>query len=232
MFFSVYFFNNLARTYQKHIKGDKMINEAEQIPVAELVTGPYFNSFLQIMPNYSTATIVNFTKEAIPPDRIGGAKVVSTRLSKNKIYMYAVDDNTINVSPERDGITIYANTNCENMFYNFRTITTINFDNFNTSKVTNMNYMFYYCTSLVSLDLSRFDTANTITMISMFMDCRSLNSLDVSNFNTSKVTNMISMFEYCKSLPELDLSSFDIGNTIHMDYMFNRCPAAIKNFNL
>ena len=44
--------------------------------------------------------------------------------------------------------------------------------------------MFYDCKSLKSLDISNFNTQNVNNMSGMFYNCKSLTSLDVSNFNT------------------------------------------------
>ena len=50
--------------------------------------------------------------------------------------------------------------------------------------------MFYNCKSLESLNISNFDAQNVTDMSGMFYNCYSLASLDLSNFNTQKVTNM------------------------------------------
>ena len=55
------------------------------------------------------------------------------------------------------------------------------------------DYMFFNCKSLLSLDLSNFNTQSVTNMESMFYDCKSLLSLDLSNFNTQNVTNMESI---------------------------------------
>ena len=102
--------------------------------------------------------------------------------------------------------------NCSNMFYQCRSLTSLDLSSFDTSKVTGMSYMFYDCSSLTSLDLSSFDTSNVTGMSYMFYDCSSLTSLDLSSFDTSKVTGMSYMFYDCSSLTSLDLSSFDTSS--------------------
>ena len=54
--------------------------------------------------------------------------------------------------------------------------------------------MFYNCKSLTSLNLSNFNTNNVKNMNHMFCNCSSLNSLDLSNFNTNNVKDMDKMF--------------------------------------
>ena len=98
-------------------------------------------------------------------------------------------------------------------------------DYFDTSNVTTMSRMFYEARSLVSLDLSNFDTANVTNMFGMFRGTWSLESLDISHFDTAKVTNMGTMFNAARSLRSLDLSSFDTRNVTNMTDMFLVMPA-------
>ena len=62
-------------------------------------------------------------------------------------------------------------------------------------KIKDMSCMFYDCKSLKSIDLSNFNTNNVINMSHMFSDCESLESIDLSNFNTNNVSNIYDMFE-------------------------------------
>ena len=110
-----------------------------------------------------------------------------------------------------------------NMFYDCRSLTSLDLSNFDTSNVTNMTYMFYDCRSLTSLDLSSFDTSNVTNMANMFMTCSNLTSLDLSSFDTSNVTNMTSMFNNCSSLTSLDLGDFNTSKVTNMTNMFNNC---------
>lgn len=114
-------------------------------------------------------------------------------------------------------------TDMQGMFYNCRTLTSLDLSGFNTVKTTNMAWMFNGCSSLQSITLSSFSTGNVITMTSMFNGCSSLESLSLSNFSTGKVTNLSSMFYQCTSLKSLDLSSFSTGNVISMSSMFSGC---------
>ena len=86
-------------------------------------------------------------------------------------------------------------------------LASIEFENFDTSKVTDMSGMFT-ANALTTLDLSIFDTSKVTNMSSMFEGCFNLGSIDLSSFDTSKVTDMHDMFGYCNSLRSLDLSLF------------------------
>ena len=150
---------------------------------------------------------------------------------------------------------IFAPSNANKMFYQFTSLTTINFNNnFNTSNVTNMGSMFSGCISLTTLDLSGFNTKNVQTMgsmfssdknlteidltslntknvtsiASMFSGCSSLTSLDLTNFNTEKVNNTSYTFSGCSKLQTIDISSFNTINVTNMNYMFSGCTSLKK----
>ena len=121
------------------------------------------------------------------------------------------------------GKKIYAPENCYQLFYNLTKLTSIEFETFNTPKVTNMSYMFYNCSSLISLGLGGFNTSNVANMQSMFYNCTGLTSLDVSGFDTSKVTNISFIFSNCTSLTSLDVGGFNTSNVTTMQNMFSYC---------
>ena len=113
----------------------------------------------------------------------------------------------------------------EKMFYNCKSLTSLDFTEFDTSEVTNMDSTFYSCSSLTSLDLSKFVTSKVKTMDNLFNSCSSLTSLDLSHFDTSLVTNMASMFYSCSKLNILDLSTFDTSKVEDMENMFKYCSS-------
>ena len=127
-------------------------------------------------------------------------------------------------------------TSCENMFYNFDAILSIDFSKFDSSKVTNMNNMFYHCINLKSVIFNNFNASLVADMGNMFFGCISLISLDLSNFDTLLVTNMVNMFNNCTSLVSLDLSSFktnslqNLQNTFYNDYSL--ISLDLSNFNI
>lgn len=95
-----------------------------------------------------------------------------------------------------------------------------------TSKVTDMNWMFYNCRSLTSLNLSSFDTSNVTNMYHMFDGCSMFNTLDLSNFNISKCNNFDYMFNNCSQLKELNLSTWKIASTSYsINNMFTNCTS-------
>jgi surface protein len=122
------------------------------------------------------------------------------------------------------GWNIYANPNCENMFYFCTGLTTVEFNNFNTSLVTTMYQLFRSCFELQSVDLSGFDMSKVSTVWSMFTDCEKLTNVTFSsNMKSDAITNMGQMFAGCTILTSIDLSGFDTGNVRDMSNMFNGC---------
>ena len=118
---------------------------------------------------------------------------------------------------------VRANQNSSDIFYNFKSLKTVDLTKLDTSQVTNMSSMFHGCSSLTTLDVSGFDTSKVTNMYQMFYDCSSLTELDVSGFDTSNVTNMGLMFSDCSSLTELDVSNWNTSKVTNMQMMFNNC---------
>ena len=66
-------------------------------------------------------------------------------------------------------------TSCNSWFMECEKLEAIDgIENLNTSKVTDMWNMFYNCKSLTSLDLKTFDTHNVLGMSYMFFGCNNL----------------------------------------------------------
>ncbi|MBP3786892.1 MAG: BspA family leucine-rich repeat surface protein [Prevotella sp.] len=126
-------------------------------------------------------------------------------------------------------VSNFDTSNVENMagmfgLYQMESIlTSLDVSGFDTRNVKNMYAMFQNCSKLTSLDVSNFNTSNVEDMNWMFYNCNSLTSLDVSNFNTSKVTRMQEMFCCCENLTSLDVSNFNTSNVTTMKWMFENC---------
>ena len=113
--------------------------------------------------------------------------------------------------------------NCSYMFFNCKSITSIDLSLFNTSEVVDMAYMFSGCINLYSINLTSFNTSRVKGMSNMFSECRNLNSIDLSSFDTKNVNSMSYMFSNCKNLKFIDLSSLDSSNLINNSYMLVGC---------
>ena len=115
--------------------------------------------------------------------------------------------------------------NISYMFYECRSLKSIDLSSFNTTNVNNMSCMFSCCSSLESIDLSYLNTTNVNNMSYMFSCCSALKSIDLSYFNTTNVNNMSYMFSCCSSLKSIDLSYFNITNNNNMSWMFSYCTS-------
>ncbi len=132
--------------------------------------------------------------------------------------------------------TIYAPADSQSLFINaYANITSITFNNFNTSKATNMASFFMGC-KFSTLDLSGFDTRN-VTDFSNFVGSSNLTSITFgTNFKTTSATSFFYMFAMNSSLTSLDLTFFDTSNVTSMYYMFSGCTALktldVSSFNM
>ena len=128
---------------------------------------------------------------------------------------------------------VIANENSGSLFSGFINLISIDFGvNFDTSKTTNMGGMFYNDKSLNSLDLSNFDTNEVTNMSVMFgmygyrNDTTSLTTLNLSSFNTNKVTDMHDMFSYNPNLKNIiGIEKFDTRSVTSMYGMFHSCKS-------
>ena len=118
-------------------------------------------------------------------------------------------------------------TTMERMFDECVSLENIIFNQFDTSSVVNMGEMFSHCESLTSLDLSVFNTEQVTHMNRMFYHCNTLINLNTNSFDTSKVTDMREMFYNCDMIPELDLRHFDVSQVTDMTKMFCHCLALV-----
>lgn len=127
-------------------------------------------------------------------------------------------------------------TSCNSWFMECEKLEAIDgIDNLNTSMVTDMWHMFYNCKSLTSLDLKTFDTHNVFSMSYMFSGCNNLTYLNVSSFDTSNVNDMMWMFSGCWNLTNLSVSNFDMHRVRYMTGMFSSCKGLthidVSHFN-
>ena len=118
-------------------------------------------------------------------------------------------------------------TSCKEMFRDINCITSIDFSNFNSSKVTDMTEMFNKCSKLKSVNFKNSNTSNVIKMDCMFCNTP-ITSLDLSSLDTSKVEKMSYMFYNCPDLKEIDLSNFKTNSVDSMENMFSSATSLIS----
>ena len=154
----------------------------------------------------------NSTNPAIPTDYFKGVLTDGTVSGQYILTVYG------------NGHRIYAPENCSSLFASYQKLTTIEFNNFYTSKTTNMTGMFAGSNALNSLNVSGFNTAKVTNMTGMFTGYKGT-ELNLSNFDTSKVENMKMMFQACTNLTTLNISSFNTSAVKDMSNMFYGCSS-------
>ena len=186
-------------------------------------------SFMNVNPIPTDATKVIFTNEAVPA---GYARVEGVDMSDpqdDSIWLYSNGTTEYYVATP-DGGEILANPNSNNLFKNYRSLTAIEFESFDTSNTTTMESMFYGCTALQKLDLSGFNTENVQYMSNMFNtngNTPSLTEIDMSGWDTSSLTSTMYMFKGQSKLTTLDLSSWTVDNISSANYMFAECTRLV-----
>ena len=113
------------------------------------------------------------------------------------------------------------------MFWDCSSLEEINFNNFDTSKVTDMSGMFELCSNLKSLDLSNFDTSSVQRIYHIFRGCTSLEYLDISNFNALNFWEgyAYEMFNGINSLKYINLYNAQIKS----NYIKEQIELIVKN---
>ena len=72
--------------------------------------------------------------------------------------------------------------------------------------------MFYNCKSLNTLNVKNFNTENCSYFCSMFEGCINLKYIDVSNFDTSSYNSIKNMFKNCENITKIDMINWDLSN--------------------
>ena len=194
-------------------------------PIAIMTEGPDFNTKLK-----SLGAFEHFKRSTVAPAASTNAKNIEDEESdcEIKLWLNPTDKTAYYYAePEK----VYLNMDSSKMFYDVRSLTSLNLPNFDTSKVTNMQYMFSDMTKLTTLDLSNFDTSKVADMKYMFNEMYSLTSLNLSSFNTSNVTDMSCMFAHMFRLTSLNLSNFNTSKVTNMGAMFYDMPS-LTSLNL
>ena len=111
-----------------------------------------------------------------------------------------IEEVSVMVTSEHDNLSEMFRE-CENL----RTINGI--EDWDTSNVTNMNNMFYNCRSLESLDLDGFNTSNVESMWDMFSECENLKELNLSSFEIKEDCSTDYMLNNCRRLHTLRLDN-------------------------
>ena len=201
----------------------KLRIEAIQKKYAVLKGGRGSNSTTDYYAYKDSITAIETKEDILIPDSAIESWDVS-KAGDGSVIAYLEDDgsgnSTYKLTIGGDG-SLIAPTNCNFLFSNFTSLTSIDLSNLDTSQTTSMSDMFLSTSALTELDISNFDTSKVTNMVRMFSGS-GLTSLDVSNFNTSNVTTMQEMFRGIK-VTSLDLTNFDTAKVTNMQWMFYLC---------
>ena len=97
-------------------------------------------------------------------------------------------------------------------FADIDSLTTVNLENLNTSKVQNMSSMFRNSgNNLVISNIGNLDISRVVNMSYMFAGANISNLSDITNWNTGYVTNMKKMFKSANIRDSLDLSGWNVS---------------------
>lgn len=110
----------------------------------------------------------------------------------------------------------------------------------NTENITDFSYMFYNCKSLKSVNVKNWNTVNGTTFCNMFDGCISIEELDITSWDTSSSINMSNIFNNMKGLNKIiigdkfnktgngtswcNLPEGVWKNTAGIEYTFNLLP--------
>ena len=175
--------------------------------------------------NFDTQNLTNMDKMFYGMSNLTSLNIGSFDTSKvtnmDSLFYGMVNIENINVS----NFDTRSVTNMNHMFSSMHKLKQLQLPaTFNTSGVTDMGYMFYNSKSLTSLDVSMFNTEKVTNMREMFGYLESVTNLKFgSGFNTKNVTDMYGMFGTLCSMRELDLSGavFDTAEVNDFDAMFS-----------
>ena len=175
--------------------------------------------------NFDTQNLTNMDKMFYGMSNLTSLNIGSFNTSKvtnmDSLFYGMVNIENINVS----NFDTRSATNMNHMFSSMHKLKQLQLPaTFNTSSVTDMGYMFYNSKSLTSLDVSMFNTEKVTNMREMFGYLESVTSIKFgSGFNTKNVTDMYGMFGTLCRMRELDLSGavFDTAKVNDFDAMFS-----------
>ena len=195
------------------------------------------NCFLPLSLSYKTRKLYSNSIVNVFIKNQGNNKIISSNFQTSPDTILI---NTMSVDPKTTSYKfttsnnkvqlIWDNqlTNCSHMFSGCKTITGLDFSEFNSSNVVDMNQMFYQCNELEYLNISNLDTSSVTNMNMMFFGLLKITSIDVSSFDTSKVVNMDALFDYCTNIESLNLENFNTSSVTTMRSMFMSCTKLLS----
>ena len=228
-------------------KGNLNVRANWKVLEANLTTGLDFNTKVKAIPEFINVTNVVFdinsnTDKGIDVSRDGDG-LVKAYVEGNTLYIVSLADK------------IFINPDATDMFRDMTNLTTIDFSNLNTSKLTNLDSFLRGCSNLnaaiglenfdtenvtnfrylfednkfIELNLSNWKTNSSKNMEYMFANCINLTTInDISNWDTSKVTTTNRMFYNCTKINNLNVTNWNTAKITDMSRMFYKCEALVE----
>lgn len=114
-----------------------------------------------------------------------------------------------------------------NSYFNFKSATSIIFENCDFSSVTSL-YSIFSNHSIKSFSFKGMGLTKVKTLKKTFSNCKSIEDIDFSGFDTSYVTDATELFSSCTSLKVINFSGCDLSNLTTTDNMFADCNSLEK----
>ena len=122
-------------------------------------------------------------------------------------------------------------TSTYRMFYDVKSLETIEVSKMDLRNTTNFKEMFFRC-NIKSIDLSVINMPNAKYFERMFQACPSLKTVNMANCDLRKLESMFLMFYQCTSLTSVNFGkSMDLSNLTSMSSMFEECTS-LKEMDL
>lgn len=202
-----------------------------------MVTGNKFQELIKTLNIDENIDSIEFS-DSIPENIDTIDRKVDVSLDNDKSVIAFIENNKMIIAANGK---VVANPNSSYMFaggdengeyFPLININSINFENFDSSKIEDASFMFTAFGSLhyekVSLDMSNFDTSNIKDMKFMFY---ATNPKNFENFDTSNVIDMSYMFAISK-IETFNLSSWNTRNLRSASHMFNFCHSVSDIYGL
>ena len=117
----------------------------------------------------------------------------------------------------------YYDINLSSMFYNCKSLESVNFGKRDISKIIDMNSMFYNCHTIKSINLTNFLTSTNVNISYMFYNC---SNLSIFTYKPINIKDMKYTFYNCTLLNQINIDyfrSYSAAYYINMSNVFYNC---------
>lgn len=124
-------------------------------------------------------------------------------------------------------------TSLEHLFANITSVTYVDLNELDTSKVTTMTGMCMGCTNLVQCLMSKCRADSLLYMINTFNSCTVLKFVDFGSYVTGqfKPKNLVdirNMFNWCHTITSINMSMFNLSNVTLYGACWAHCSALVE----